>query len=392
MNAELIEIRLEGEFSGKNHGYLFLCYKPLIGSKAASLYEVLLAVADTRREITRQELLILTGFSEALLEQARIELEKFNLLKNLLDETSGRRIFKLFPCKNYSQFLQDDIYARMIINDLSAKQYETIREFFVEEDPEERLVDQSAVLDLNDLEAKWSWTNENFFMKKRGIHEKGSMNDFDWKVFFMGQGRTFPKRMRIQSNMDEIVRLADFYGVDEEGIRPFVLRAMNKNKTQIDFSKLEKALIYSTKGQASKTNDRYQESPVFFLQENSPGGKVLSTEKKLLKQIMNEYGFSNEVVNTLVEYSMKACDGQFIDGYIRRLANNWGRIGIKNRKDALAWMKKNDESSRKGTREKPAAVLPDWYTEVPAQELTPETWNEAQRLLSLLEEDEQNRR
>ena len=364
------QIVLKNEFPVNNHAYLFMLYRPLIGSQASVLYETLLALSQYDKPEKMDLLCEMAGLDAVQFEQARNALEAFLLVNTVyLQEDSLYKMY-LFPCKAPRDFLNDEIFARLLSQTISNEHFKKLVELYApNEDHLAEPVDVSRKISLSDLERNWNPQKEEFFQNNRPKTDLSLPKGFEWDLFFSGLDRIFPLRLRSRENLARIARLANFYGLDEKEIKKQIPSVLDKNKTEINFEMLEQRLMYMRPENPVNPQDPYQLSPIQFLRRLSPDEvQILSSEKKMLRDFYEDMGFSFEVINTLIEYGLKECDQQISEKFLRKVANTWKRKNVQNRQQALEQIRQDNRAKKPFKRRK----LPDYYTYVPSSEQDPE--------------------
>lgn len=362
--------------------FLYLLYRPLIGEQACTLYTLLYSLAQCNSKIQEEDLAACMMSTPGLIKQARERLEKYELLKSYANGQGELAYLELCPPLSADDFMKHPIYRRFIRHKVGAEGIERIKRLF---EPKKTTL-QNISQSLNPDEEE-DFDFHQAAQEAINWHEPETY-DFDWVIFFQNMDRTFPKRLRTRENMSHIAYLATLYGLDEINMRRFVVRHFDEERTHIDFDGVIDDLKHSALIKEGEV-DNYAQSPVVFLKANQPEqAKVLPKEKALLIKLSEKWQFSHELINTIVEYAMAQCDGQFIESYILTLANNMARMNIQTRQEALNYFqtKKDSSSTSKAflssrMRMGPEKVtVPDWYDKA-SEELASE--EEVEALLRL---------
>lgn len=107
-------------------------------------------------------------------------------------------------------------------------------------------------------------------------------------------------------------------------------------------------------------------APMHFFQSRQ-SAPIAKADENLIMSLSTNYGFSNEVVNLLIEYTLEATNQRFQRAYVEKVASTWNRLKIKTRQEAIQYIesqKANNYASRKEVNQS----LPEWYSQ---QESTP---------------------
>ena len=386
-----IEIRLPNDQPQNWMAILCLLYKPLVGNEAVLLYETLTSLAMVNRNaqttIEEEQLITLLQTTRTSLTTNRVRLEKFDLVRSFENQEKELVRIVLCPTKTAQDFLSDEVLRRLLYQSVEregVRQLQSIFEVQPVKEPEEELTEVTQVLDLSHFEQNWTVQKEEDLGSANMDWSSSREYDFDWDVFFRNMHRTLPSRLRTRQNLNRIAYLANVYGVDEETMRRLVIRHLRDKRTWIDFDALINDLGTTTKVVEGKPDD-YSQSPVSFLKAHQPGNaKVLPKERSLLLSLAKTHEFSNELINTIVEYSMEQCQGSLVEKYVRTLANNMARAHIETRDQALEYFSRTKKavSSSKSSKAGPPeqANLPDWYDIIPTEKGTKE---EVEAILAL---------
>lgn len=350
------------------HHSLILLYRPLIGASACLLYETLYACAAAGKCVLMDDLLAFCFLQEGTFTEQRKRLEKYELLISRIknddqDELIEMRCTLRSPLTPRS-FLRHEVFGRLYFEVVGAEGFERIKRLYdLEEEDFEEFEDISAHLDTEPLEDVWSEEKEQQMQIRLPSEEKLSAYPFNWTIFwgYPGNKRSFPERLRSKDNLIRIARIASIYGLDEKEMRKRTVRAMDDDKTQIDFNQIANALDISEIKGIPTDPDNYNAAPISFLQSRQPNQtRIMPNERKMIRYVADRYGFANEVINTLLEFCMKNCDGALIEKYVLAVANNWSRQHVETRAKALELIHK--ETSYKYKKGNPQqAQFPDWY-------------------------------
>lgn len=348
---------------------LTLLYRPLIGPEALQFYFVLQSVALHRNEVSLSELRQWMNCSNSVLHMVRIRLEQYNLLRTFQNKQS--QICKLQLCAPLTseQFLAHSIFARALFNKIGQEQFGNLMELIQPEQQEEELLEISQVFSAKTLEESWTSDAEKMLQSLSPRWDNPQDYDFDWKTFLENADRFFPVRLRTPENLNRIAYLANVYGVSAEDMRVKLSRSTRDERTWIDFDHLTNQLATTTKIETPKHADPndYSQKPVKFLQARQTGNaKVLPSERKMIDDLTRQYEFSNELINTILDYAMESNNGQLIVPIVNTIANNVARNNIKTRNEALEFFSrtpkkatKRQYSSRNTIPE--SITLPKWY-------------------------------
>ena len=124
-------IEVTGKLDEEDQHTLHLLYVPLIGKEAGELYHLFYSLGASRRPITNHLLLIqMMDVSIERLEQIRMKLEQFLLLKTYLDPRTNEYLYRLFPPKSGSSFLRHEVFGRLYLRKFGKDAYDFAKLFF----------------------------------------------------------------------------------------------------------------------------------------------------------------------------------------------------------------------------------------------------------------------
>lgn len=374
--------------------YLLLLYRPLTGKRPVLLYGILQAAARFRAPVSIEELMEMAGLNEGQWKEDRQTLERYELLSTWQNQDGSEWRIELLSPLDPRTFLRHEVFGRLFFEAKGSRGVEMITRLYdieppQREDPFQEVSDRR--LDLEILDNAWSEDKEEILQRNIPLSAQRELVHFDWKKF-ANNGSVFPDRMLTPEAKARIGRLANMYGLDEVKMRQICNRFTDLEKTRFNFEGIASELARVNKRSIVKVRpDDYSASPVAFLKSRQPANAdILPAERRLLDYLQEHYGFNNEVINTLVEFSMNSCQGAFIGKYIESVANNWARNGIDTRQKALDYLEKSRPSSNGRTAKNKAGSLPDWYAEKPATKASSEEIEQARALVRSLREGRNN--
>lgn len=364
-------ITKKGEFSVKNQEYLFLLYEPLIKKDACGLYGLLSSLEAKHLKV--DTLLVLFQGHLNRFEKARRTLEQFDLLKSYYNQEKKMWLLQVQPCLSADHFFQHDTFSRFYLSECGSKHYDIVKRIFCDENEQPGFVDQSEKFDPSVFE---TWTNEkeeSFLKLQPSVQEPAY--DFDFETLFKGADRIFPMRYRTKENLTRIASLASVHGISPEDMRRYIQRSINPTTHVFDFEKLKRQ-VYANRKIMDPVSNVYQLPPVQFLKQKQKQAPVANADKKLIEKMMMDYGFSNEVMNVLIEHCLESTNQQFSRNYVEKVAANWVRLNINTKEKALAEIKV--PSNKKKNKKK--QDLPDWYQDTKEEKVKDDLLEQAMRL------------
>lgn len=359
MKKGKIEIDTQGTFAQDWEDVLTLLYRPLISDRSFTLYHLLRAMRG--KTLDMEEMLRLCGFSEKRLESARQTLEEFRLLKTYQKAASREYLVVLFPPLEAYDFLKDNTFGRLFVAQMGSKSYDALKLHFASRNIDTQgMVEITKPFDSARLQ-NWNDDQEAIMASLRpGEKTGGFERSFDFETFFVQMDRVFPPRFRTRKNLDLIASLASIYGIGAEEMKKYVNRACNPYTHAFSPEKLERLVHATLKKTVAAPEDPYQMDPMHFFQMRQ-SAPMARADESLIRDLSEKYGFSNEVVNLLVEYLLDVTGQKFQRAYVEKVAAAWNRLKITTREQA----QKQIEAERSGMNAAKApgvsTGLPEWY-------------------------------
>lgn len=323
----IIQIQYIEHLSYEQRQSLSLLYGPLIGKSALCLYYLLQSIDKT---MELEEIKLVLHLNDAQFERSRNHLEQYHLIETYIgkDTLLVRVLAALMP----EAFLSHDTYSRLYLAHVGMKVFDQVK-LMLQKDKTipEQYTKVESPLDVSSLDA-WSEAKEIAYEKVKPTMKQ--KYDFDFQTLFRGMDRVFPMRYRTSENLDRIAQLAKIYGVSAKDMRKYVFRSIDSNKNAFDVKKLE-SWVRSNRKVEKAPKDMYQMAPVQFLRNKQNGIPVVKTDQILIDKLCTQFQFPNEVVNTLIEYTLKQTNQQFSKNYVEKVAASWVRLHVDSRQKAL---------------------------------------------------------
>lgn len=350
-----IEVRCIEHLSSEQRQSLNLLYGPLMGKNSICLYEFLGSIQNL---VELEDVYLLLNMNASQFDIARNRLEQYHLIETYVHE--GDMLILLYAPLLPDSFLCHETYSRLYLASVGAKCFDKVKAMlYKEKTVSSSYTKVESPLDVSILDS-WNESKEIAFEKvKPTIKQK---YDFDFATLFKGMDRIFPVRLRTSENLDRIAEMAKIYGIDAKDMRKYVQRSTNPSTHVFDLEKL-KDMVMRNRKVMEVSKDPYKMSPVKFLQNKQNGIPVVKSDQALIERLCKEFQFPIEVVNTLIEYTLRQTNQQFSRNYVEKVAASWVRLGVDSRKKALDII---NQSSLENKRDKKAekVVLDDkFYTQ-----------------------------
>ncbi len=347
---------------------LVTLYLPIIGNDAVLLYLLLHSEGRLQRtQETHSRIFELLGKTPDEVEQARIHLEEYLLMRVYVQEGENRNsyIYHLNAPLPSESFLSSREFYAMYIHAVGKKQAETTAGKFlsgsiqregykditssVRRMPAE--ADYEAAIDFQKVSPSYQFSRDDINI------------NFDYEHFFRTTSDVvFPNLLRTRANLEEIGRLATLYGLSADRMRILVGHCVTLEPLKLDLERLKRSAAAS-RPDITTAKDPYDLPPVSFLMAKQNGALVSQADKRILERLSVDMHFPNIVINVMIEYILGISDNRLNSRFVDMVAGEWARDGIRTKEEALAETKKKT-SGKAAKQEK----LPDFYTAEPVRE------------------------
>lgn len=350
-----IEVRCIEHLSSEQRQSLNLLYGPLMGKNSICLYEFLGSIQNL---VELEDVYLLLNMNASQFDIARNRLEQYHLIETYVHE--GDMLILLYAPLLPDSFLCHETYSRLYLASVGAKCFDKVKAML----HKEKTVSSSytkveSPLDVSILDS-WNESKEIAFEKvKPTIKQK---YDFDFATLFKGMDRIFPVRLRTSENLDHIAEMAKIYGIDAKDMRKYVQRSTNPSTHVFDLEKL-KDMVMRNRKVMEVSKDPYKMSPVKFLQNKQNGIPVVKSDQALIERLCKEFQFPIEVVNTLIEYTLRQTNQQFSRNYVEKVAASWVRLGVDSRKKALDIINQSPLENKRDKKMEKVVLDDKFYTQ-----------------------------
>ena len=350
-----IEVRCIEHLSSEQRQSLNLLYGPLIGKNSICLYEFLGSIQNS---VELEDVYLLLNMNASQFDIARNHLEQYHLIETYVHEAN--MLILLYAPLLPDSFLCHETYSRLYLASVGAKCFDKVKAML----HKDKTVSSSytkveSPLDVSILDA-WNESKEIAYEKvKPTIKQK---YDFDFVTLFKGMDRIFPVRLRTSENLDRIAEMAKIYGIDAKDMRKYVQRSTNPSTHVFDLEKL-KDMVMRNRKVMEVSKDPYKMSPVKFLQNKQNGIPVVKSDQALIERLCKEFQFPIEVVNTLIEYTLRQTNQQFSRNYVEKVAASWVRLGVDSRQKALEIINESPVENKRDKKMEKIVLDDKFYTQ-----------------------------
>lgn len=350
-----IEVRCIEHLSSEQRQSLNLLYGPLMGKNSICLYEFLGSIQNL---VELEDVYLLLNMNASQFDIARNRLEQYHLIETYVHE--GDMLILLYAPLLPDSFLCHETYSRLYLASVGAKCFDKVKAMlYKDKTVSSSYTKVESPLDVSILDS-WNESKEIAFEKvKPTIKQK---YDFDFATLFKGMDRIFPVRLRTSENLDRIAEMAKIYGIDAKDMRKYVQRSTNPSTHVFDLEKL-KDMVMRNRKVMEVNKDPYKMSPVKFLQNKQNGIPVVKSDQALIERLCKEFQFPIEVVNTLIEYTLRQTNQQFSRNYVEKVAASWVRLSVDSRKKALDIINQSPLENKRDKKAEKVVLDDKFYTQ-----------------------------
>lgn len=357
---------------------LQLCYQPIIGKDATSLYLKLwaeLQIHDDQYVFPHHYLLDSLGGSIKELLEARVTLEAIGLLDTYAKKADSHQqfIYKLIPPLGAVEFFNESILTIALIRKIGKQAFGELRSKFIKEDMEivgykkvsRHFTEVFTVLSEEDYATlqQLETTFEPATQTKNGIPFE--YEQFDFKFFMQGINKAIvPERLFTNDIKMAIAKLAFMYNYSPIDMQKIVMWSLGEDDTLSKVRLEQKAEEYFTfsgtkrapslmkafevavdeddKHQQRLTDISSKDGLIQYLNNTSPIqvfkdlNKVLPTESIVLT--INNYvrkGYSYGVINALIHYISLNKQLSYSTNLMDAIMSSWIKESVVNAEQAM---------------------------------------------------------
>lgn len=348
----------------RNTDSLFLLYRPLAGNDGCLLYEILFALGKNGGEWHKEELVEASGLTPHRYEKAMNALERVGLLFHWKHPVKQDEIYELALPADPDSFLRDPVYGRLLLDAVGSGAVDRLMRHFTSPSPQEGgYISIGAKIDSDHMEKSWSDQKEEQFVR---LQPRVDTSGFDWNKFYAGFDQQLPYRVRTPENEAKIAELARAYGLSEDDMRVYAIRACPPPARVLDVNRLAEMVAVSRKAGQRQADDPFKLDPLSFLRLRQNGAPVADADRRLIEKVRSSYHLEPEVIVRLLDYTLKQMDGQLPAKYVEKVAAGWVRAGINTADKAQNWIR----DSKSGSARRQNVSEKDWYGDLGDQSPT----------------------
>ncbi|XMB85661.1 DnaD domain protein [Mycoplasmatota bacterium WC44] len=391
MNVKVLEdikIQSTSNLSSDEISVLTLLYQPIIGTNAYTLYMTLfnlLSREKLSKKLQLKNILSIINISLVEFNEAKDILGAIGLLNTYYNDTKGF-IFDINLPLTANEFLLDGSLGIYLYSEIGEDEFKNLTKHYKlhnaigkEYDNITNSFDDVFMTDIQGVEV-----TGNYLSKGKSAFVKFN-SGFNFDLFTDGLSKNFFDKNNLTDKFkDTFIKLAFTYNLNEIDMQDVYLGSLN-SKGELDYKELpkqaRKQYQYNFSKDAPKlvfkhddvANDALSHvkssSPAELLQEMS-GMPAASIDLETIYKLMTINKLSPELTNTLIYYVLKINDMKMPTySYFEKVANEWGRVGIKTVEEAVEYIKQNSlkktekRNKKSQSRKTKTSKQPDWYKE-----------------------------
>ncbi|MBF0779685.1 MULTISPECIES: DnaD domain protein [unclassified Granulicatella] len=369
---------------------VFTLYQPMIGAKAAALYQFLVSQSKNRIRLTHQSMLFMLQYNVQEFFQSRARLEAMGLLITYRtdDDTLDRYIYDVQAPVSPYDFFNDPVYCGLLCEQIGQEHFNRLRAKFI--------VHPVSLKDYTNISQSFGkvfgqhitlQTNDAHIIGQQKAQLAIDNEDFDWEFFSRLILGTYVTQEQITVQVKQaILTIHQLYHTSPMDMREYILQAHSLADNTINVDKLyaiarQYKTNYHDNPRVKQTIDvqeqdvkKYPEeiqvlikqcvqfAPAEFVRQiktqknkqqiNGLQFQVEELELKVLELLIKEFQFKDSVVNMMSYYILVVLNhAALTQAYVKRVANDWVKHNIATPEQAIDYLKKRVETREE--RQKP---------------------------------------
>lgn len=335
-----------------NYGYLSNIYLPLIGTNSLSLYMFLLndlslnKSFQTNFDLDRLLSSISISFDEFM--KCRKILEAFGLLKTFFKKDEIKRknifIFNLLEPSSFDNFISNVKFKKSLLNKIGKERYQELEFFYSKKEIKENEI----IDDYSEIFTNYDSDNQFYFDFEKLITNlsklvKGNVSLKKETMFLIEH--YFRNYNLSTSEIESSIFNSIDYSNNEFSIIDEVL------ETELSFKSSEKNKINSfniieidrIENFFDEEQDDVIKRKMYSIYKNTRPEDFLSSIQKhsisnievsIIRKLRNEFYLSNEIINIIIDFSVKKTHGRINSNYIFKVAKTLNTLNCNTCKKA----------------------------------------------------------
>lgn len=359
LQSDVYQIKLASLVSNVDKDVMVELYQPLVGANATILYLTMLKQKrneDEEIEYQLTHLLNILQFTPAQFLSARRMLEGVGLLRSYCNE-SRQYLYVLYAPKNPKDFFDDVLFKGLLIQTIGEKETKKLAlHYRVNLDISEGYEEVSASFvdifhpNYDDFSFK-----KNFKESFVG-HDEGRIRiNFNDDLFtkYLSDALENSDLSVGKRDLKEIARYSTLFGFNEKQMASVVALIYHVDSVpHIDFAQLamkseeflknnkptvnlEMAMLKGDDPISEKCRLMDSTSPAKYLKILQNNTKVSNSDLQIVESLSKNYGFTNGVINAIIDYALEKCDNTLNMNYCEKVASSLARSNVHSAIDAM---------------------------------------------------------
>ena len=379
---DMFSVRLATLVADYDHEFLVNLYQPIIGYSALCLYFTLVYEASLQKVnpvSSHESLLAKMQMKTGDFIKARKVLEAVGLLRTFMENNGGAKLYhyELFAPKTPSEFFSDTLLYGLLISYIGEVDAKKLNNFY----------SVALYTEGDDISASFKEIfHPNFedqsFLKalqsdpSAGRNRANMKLEFTFQHFFeaLKEVSQISEKAFSKAELNEILRLASLYGIDEKTAASIVADFYDQSKEKgkrIDFEGVTRAFqeetnvsylssfkgnrpssnkpnfVSSKEALGMKVNLMESVSPKEFLSYLQNGTEPALPDLKLLDYLSKKFLLPNCVLNAVIDYTLMKNNNVLSRAYMEKICASLARSGITTAIDAMNYLKSISKGTRK---------------------------------------------
>ena len=311
-------VDIDYQIDGSTIDSLMMLYKPIIDYPSVNLYlSLYYSYNKDNTPANVAELIKDLNISIDQLETYRKVLEMTDLLKTMKGD--GCYVFFLRRPLDTYRFLSNRLFYNMLVKEIGTEQVDKLI-------AESRYFGQVEAKDLKDVSYNPIIVpDDEDKVIKKPVSTVSNSGIFDIKKFLSScSPLNFPIELRTDRNIDSIRYIGEISGVNEEDLKSLMGYVVDLGARTIDLDELKRRAFNLKASLKYDYQNKYENSPVVFL-KNLQGFEPSFFDKRLLDELVRSYGFKYDLVNYLIEQTLKSNKNVLNNKYLISKAEEYKR-------------------------------------------------------------------
>ena len=354
-------LKRRGVLSVNDNQFLYSLYLPLIGYKSLFIYEFL--VNEYYYGLKESKISYLSKKSNMKVGEFlenKNNLESVGLLQTL--ENQNNYVFILKAVLNPNDFFENTVLKNLFISKVGKENaLKIIKKYEIDDIDFSKYVDISAGVNESfeiKIDENCDFDEEPNLICINKNELKDSFDDIKLIEFIAKKSNINIKEFT-NEDIKEMHRLGCLYGLNEDIMGYIMIDSYkfdNPENHKVDYAycnrrcktEISKYKAYNQKKYGSKINSKtkiadkinyYNEtSPRIFLKEKQNGIEPVLADLNIIDYLSQNMGFSDGVINVILEYTLEKLDGKLIKNYVEKVASSMKRKGVKSTLEAYDYL------------------------------------------------------